>query len=120
MIDLKISSDEKEIIVSEHFMTFNDQPSELKFILNDEDFILQLIFVDDNKNKDSNILFNLEGDKLIGKFINFNHTLGMGNTDPIEIGENQGKKIFVNFWITKPSEKIDRRLVNITLYKEVD
>ena len=118
-MDCKITSDDKEIIVSEHFMTFNNQPSEIKYILNEETFILKLVFVDDDKKKDSNIQFNSEDNKLIVKFMNFNHTFGMGNLDPLEIGENQGKKIFVNFWITKPNEEISRRLVNITLYKEV-
>ena len=120
MIDLKINSDDKEIIVTEHFMTFSDQPTELKFSLNEEAFILKLIFIDDTTKKDSNVHFNVDGDKLIAKFINFNHTLGMGNLNPMEIGTNQGKKMFMNVWITKPSEEIARKLVNITIYKEVD
>lgn len=120
MIGPKIYSNDKEVIVSEHFMTFDDQPSELKFILNNETFILQLKFTPDDKKKDSNIDFNIAGDKLVVNFTNFNSTLGMGNLDPIAIAESLGKQIFMNVWISRPNAKIDRRLINITLYKEVN
>ena len=101
-------------------MTFDDQPSELEFLFNGDFFILQIKFLDEGGGKEENLHFNIEDNKLVLNFVNFNNIFGTGNQDPIEIGETQGKKIFMNVWISKLNDSVARRLIHITLYKEVD
>lgn len=120
MIDVEMISDGNKILVSEHFLTFNDQPCEIKFILNNETLIMSLVFEDDEKIEKPSTKFDDEDGILVVKFINFDAILGRGNINPVIIGTNQGKKLFMNYWISKPSDQTNYRLVNITIYQEGD
>ena len=50
--------------------------------------------------------------------INFNNTLGTGTTQPIELATFNGKKIYINFWISALSDNALKKL-EYNLYKEI-
>lgn len=120
MLNVEIISNGKKIIVSENFITFDDQACELKFNLNDETLIISLVFEIDKKIDGAKVKFETVEKILIVTFKNFDAAFGRGNVEPVEIGTNQGKKLFMNCWIIKPSKQTNYRLVNITIYQEVD
>ena len=117
MEELELKSGGKEIILTTSFLTFDNQPVDLKFTHNDEIFNVQLVFEDDGSKK-TDVETIVGDEKLILKLKNLINPLGSGSLKPFVIASiSQSQKIFCNFWINKPSKESNYRLIHITFYK---
>lgn len=71
----------------------------IDFVFNKEiGFIIRISFLQDNNNNDTRIegeTFDKKGGHL--KFINFNNSLGIGNTAPLTIGHINGRELLLNY-----------------------
>ena len=66
-----------------------------------EDLYFEFSLKDDNSNKEQNIKASAIDDKkgVRLEFINFNNTLGTGNTTPIRLAQIKNKSLHLNFRI---------------------
>jgi hypothetical protein len=81
-------------------------------IFNIEDLIFELKFINNSEtteNKISSILPD-DGKKMVLTFENFNNSLGIGNTDPIEVGWIGEQKLFFNYRVYSLTENTGKLL----------
>ncbi|OEF69247.1 DUF6864 domain-containing function [Vibrio tasmaniensis] len=65
-----------------------------------DDMTLKFVFEDDNNIKGSSYRGNVEGNIFTMSLINFKNGLGEGVLTPLEIGQRNGKKLLVSFYVT--------------------
>ena len=65
----------------------------------EHEFSIEFQFENNNK-KQSDLKISVDGSQKLITFtcINFNNSLGTGTTQPIELAENNNKKMFIHFW----------------------
>lgn len=97
-----IFSGNYELIDSKSILLFdNENPLEIEEVFNDQfKVMLRIIMVDDETKKYS-IQYNVDVTKNIVEYkcFNFNNSLGTGTRKPIEVGNLEGKKFYIHFWI---------------------
>lgn len=115
---LKWSSSRHEIVASGSVISFNKEPLHLVFALEGEDLEFIFTFAEDSREPDKPSLKAIpHGDrKLELQLVNFDHELGTGNSDPIEVGLLDGKNLLVNYRVYALSQS-ESRLLHYTFYK---
>jgi len=81
-------------------------------IFNIEDLIFELKFINNSETTEHKISSILpdDGKKMILTFENFNNSLGIGNTDPIEVGWIGEQKLFFNYRVYSLTENTGKLL----------
>ena len=75
-------------------------------------------FLDEKENKEQRMDFNpISNNELEIKLINFNNSLGTGNTEPLQIANLNNKKVYLNYRVYSLDSKSNRTL-HYTWYLE--
>jgi|ERR1700757_318608 len=71
----------------------------IDFIIDESaDFIVRLIFIDDDKQENHSRTAEKYGERGVQMtFINYNNSLGTGNGAPLKLGHFNGRELFLNF-----------------------
>ena len=102
---ISLSSAGKEVIATHTVHTFT--PEELDISL--ADLALQLRFLSDKGEQ--RIERKVVEEKILElKIFNFNNTLGTGLTEPIELGQVSGRKLYFVFTASSLSKKSIKRI----------
>lgn len=112
----RIKTGDYDVIASGTVITFGDQPTEiffgetqklsLKFVFLTEGIGMKMESVQANENSLELRLFN------------FNQGLNQGNLEPIRIGDENGKEVFLSFRSSRLNQSASRTL-EYTIYKHV-
>ena len=115
----EISSANNLIIDKGAVITF-DESADLTFYLHfDETFSFNLVFrfLSDNSGKRS-LLKEIENENtVVLKCTNFNNPFWTGTTKPIDLATFNGKKIYMNFWLSMLNGTGPRQ-VTYSIYSE--
>lgn len=65
--------------------------------INVDNLIIKFVFEDDTNDKSGRYSGNVEGDTFIFTLTNMNNALGEGVLSPLEIGNLNGRKLFLTF-----------------------
>lgn len=112
---ITVSQGKKTLLTTVSVVMISGEPVDIKI---EPDIIIQIAFVED-KNEKNFISFSIENECLKVKLQNFNNPLGSSTRTPIEIGDINGKKLFMHFIvhaIGNENEKI--RLLNCSFFTE--
>ncbi|MBT0091379.1 DUF6864 domain-containing function [Vibrio alginolyticus] len=95
----------RELIDSNNILlTANDEVT-----INIEGMTLRFVFENDSNVQGSNYRGSGEGNTFTMHLVNFRNNLGEGVLNPLEIGQRNGQRLFVSFFVhTLPNQ--DRRL----------
>lgn len=95
---MKISSGEYEVLYSGTIIGIEDKDIEFNFPENHASLKIIFSFKTDPLVKDSPIQFDLPGDKTLRlTLVNTNSSLGTGNTQVLEIGFIDNRKLYLNY-----------------------
>lgn len=76
-------------------ISFEQEPVTFELAI---DLLYRLVFRDDIENKEQRIEFNsISSHELEIILVNFNNSLGSGNTAPLEVGTLNNRRLFLNF-----------------------
>lgn len=77
-----------------------------------EDLLFELKFINNIETSENKISSSIgeDGKKMILTFQNFNNSIGIGNTDPIEIGWIGEHKLFLNYRVYSLTENTGKLL----------
>ena len=113
----KISSDHN-ILESGSVITYSDSNNLLFSIQMDESFGFELDFrFDSIKDEGRQLKKTVTNNTITLTCVNFDNTLGTGTKGPIELATFNGKKIYINFWVTALGENA-LKMVYYTIYSE--
>ncbi|EJW14301.1 hypothetical protein M5X00_31900 [Paenibacillus alvei] len=119
MEKITVTTESTEVISSGTLITYDNEPIKMSIDLNNWHLKLEFNFVQsENDNEDGNLRFRSNDNCLIIDFINFNNSLGMGNSTPIEIGQHRGKKLFLNYRVYSLTSNSDKTF-HYTLYRNL-
>lgn len=111
----EIKSGQADVIASGTVISFKKNPIEILFGFVNERLKLIIEFEEDKENKETRIKPSIPSkDTLILKLINYNNSLGSGNTEPLKIGNTEGRYIFLNYRV-HPLNEWDKT-VHYTIY----
>lgn len=108
MITTKIKSGKAEIISNGTVISFRGQPIQIEF----EDVLkntIRIVFeFKDDKTKEDTPYTNATADGLNLKIelFNFNNPLGSGSSAPLQIGNFEGKPMFLNYRVYKIGKNV--------------
>lgn len=111
----KITIGKYEVLTSGQFLGFSDQENILEISQGRSSIKIRFVFREDDSGKTelgSEIISNTD---LRVVFNNFNDSLGMGNTEPIRLGNFNGKELFFSYRISSLKDKTLRK-VEYTFY----
>jgi len=75
-------------------------PSQESIVFELEDLVIEFHFHDDKETQGAVVKTEISDEKHgVLRFTNFNNSLGIGNTKPLEIGTYHGKKLLLNYRI---------------------
>lgn len=102
----KVESSNKEVICSGSFITLVRDENKISFKYKGEDFNFKLSFFRDENTSASRIDYHPdEGEKTLSiNFYNFENGLGVGNTRPAIVAEDNERKIYASFIIYSLNE----------------
>lgn len=109
----KLFSGGKEIISSGTFISFSNEPSQLHFYYNNEEYILEIAFEGD-QTKHTNIYFGPDGEKIKFTFKNFNNEVAAINIETAHFAIIENRPAYANFVIT--DLKSLRKKITYTIY----
>ncbi|MDD4352916.1 MAG: hypothetical protein PHN56_00510 [Candidatus Nanoarchaeia archaeon] len=114
---MEIFSDNKKILNSGVFITYNNKPS--KLILKELDnLIINIIFKKDSSIKDLKFISEIiSKNEMNFIFYNFYDNIDMTLTNPVKLGENKNSIIFMNFFISNIKDFEFHKII-YTFYKE--
>lgn len=120
MTSITVYSSGHQVLGSGSVITYSNT-SDISFIIEmDETFKFQLVLkFEDIAGKESKIDLAPDTQKniLTMTCINFNNSLGIGTTAPIEVATFRGKTIFLHLWVYTLGEK-NLRKITYSLYLE--
>ena len=112
----EIKSGPTEIIASGTVISFKNNSIEIIFGSASERLKLIIEFEDDKENKEPLIKASISSNKaLILKLINYNNPLGMGNSEPINIGNFEGRELHLNYRVHALTNDLNKT-VHYTIY----
>jgi len=99
--------DNTEVVESGTIITFNNNPVTFSI----ENLQIRLIFLDNPSVNGNSIEYQLiSGLELNINCINFHHTIGIGNTNPLSLGELRGRRLYLNFRVYSLGPNLDRTI----------
>ena len=102
---MKIKSGEYEVIFSGTVIGMKDEPIEFHFPKNHASLIIIIEFILKPEVKGSSIEFKVINDKSLKLFlINVESSIGSGNTNRLEIGHLENRKLYLNYRIFSINE----------------
>lgn len=116
MEPVEVKSGSADIIASGTAIAFNGHPIEITFGPKSNRLTLILILNDNKNDKESKFESNIVDDatlKLV--FTNVNNPLGIGNISPVNIGELDGRELYLNTRIYS-IEGIKDKTVHYNIY----
>jgi hypothetical protein len=113
---MNISSEDLIILANGTVFTYKNKP--LTFNI-DPELILTFVFKDDVVNQAA----RTDGKEINANhaeltFINFNDPLGRGYTEPIKVGDINGRNVLMFIWITKMGNATPTKKIEYTFFKE--
>lgn len=117
---VSLSTPHHHVITSGSVITYNEEPLTIRFGLEGEDLEFMFTFLEDKSSPDEPSLQAIpHGErKLELRLVNFDHELGTGNADPIEVGLLNEKPLFVNYRVYA-LQASKSRLLHYTFYTAV-
>ena len=114
------TSGEKQVLDSSSIILF-DTTSTVNFNIQcDDTFSFELIFKFMNDNSKKQELKIEASENIITLLcLNFNNVLGTGTKQALEIATFEGRKIYINFWVTALGKDSLKRL-DYTIYREAE
>ncbi|HIF9174799.1 TPA: DUF6864 domain-containing function [Photobacterium damselae] len=109
-----IVNDRKLIESKQVLLSANDDIS-----IGIEDMTLKFVFENDNNEKGSSYRGNVEGNTFTMSLINFKNSLGEGVLTPLEIGQLNGKRLLISFYVTTLSTQERRFEYNLFLGRDI-
>ena len=109
--DIKISVGDYEIYDSGAVVSHENKD----ILFEVKNLKVKMVFMNDPDNKNYDAKISLPGDRscMIFTLINFNNSLGIGLTKPVEIGTINGTRLFLQFIVYRLGES-DSRMVSYT------
>ncbi len=112
---ISVSQGNKSLLTTVSVVLISGEPVEIKL---QPDVIIQISFVEEKNGKNS-ISFSIENERLIVTLQNFNNPLGSSTRTPIEIGDINGKKLFMHFLVHAVGNDNEKtRLLNCSFFTE--
>lgn len=112
-------SAEKSIVESGSTILFDPTSNFILKVSCDESFKFDLVFdfesTDENKH---DIEATVDGQIIKLKCINFNNVAGIGTNSAVEIATYNGKRIFLNFWVTPLGSQSLLKKIDYSIYFE--
>ena len=116
-LNYTISSNDKEILLSESFMSFDNEDPNVEIILA-KGFIIKFKFDDKNFDKKTvRVATEIVDKVLILTFINFNSSSGTSLINPMYIGHIQKKKVYLRATIHQITEM---KQIHLTIFIDKD
>lgn len=109
-----VSSQNHEILLNGSIITFSEEPVIFKF----EDLNITVKFENDNNTSQSLVKTYLDHNGLTLIMTNCNNPLGIGNTEPLQIGIIKSRKLFFNYIVHSLGEQSKNKLLNYCWYLE--
>jgi hypothetical protein len=111
--NMKIKSGNYDIHSAGTVISYENEPVTFYLAV---DLIVKLLFKDDDTKKEHAMEFNLiENHTLEILLINFNNSLGTGNTNPLRVGTLNNRYVYLNFRVHLLDIKTNRT-VHYTWY----
>jgi len=106
---MKITSGNYEVFDSGTVISFEQEPVTFHLA---EDLKIRILFRDDEEKKNENRLeFNPVNDKELEIIlINFNSSLGTGNTVPLQVGTLNNRNLYLNFRVYTLNVKTNKTI----------
>lgn len=106
-----------EIIASGQFILLSEGESSISITKGGEKLKFTFLFKEDD-SKEPKLQNDLISDKELSfSFFNFNNSLGLGNTVPLEVGSLDGKKLLFSYRVFSLTDK-NLRTLEYTFYSE--
>lgn len=116
MLEPNIMSGDAKIILTGTVIQFNRNPIEININFPDFPFKWILKFENDIKIHDNSLKATAPNQNTLETtFINFNNPVGVGSTNPLNIGKVGGENLYINYRIYSLSDNTDKT-VHYTIY----
>lgn len=107
---IKIKTGDYEVLASGQFIAISNAISSIELKKDSDQVTFEFEFQEDETKKPVIKSEDINPTTLKIKFLNFDSTLGIGNTKPLEVGTFGGKKLFFSYRIFNLSDRTLRTL----------
>lgn len=113
---MKIKCGEFEALDSGSVIGFENKPVEMRMDINGEECLFRFVFLEDLENKEERTEFtNVSSKELEIQIFNSISAFGMGTVEPIELGNINGKNLFLSYRVFTSSNS-EEKLLHYTWY----
>ena len=112
-MDIKIKSDKFSIVSTGSVIQFNNES--ITISLFDLSFVFNFI---STGSKDPKVTYSASGKIFSIQMCDFNNSLGTGNTQPVELGQVDNKKLYLNYRVYALDDCDFGRTIYYTFYLE--
>jgi hypothetical protein len=113
---MKIKCGDFEALDSGSVIGFENKPVEMRMDINGEECLFRFVFEEDPENREGRTEFlSLSSKELEIQIINSTSAFGMGTVEPVELGNINGKDLFLSYRIFTSSNS-EEKLLHYTWY----
>jgi hypothetical protein len=105
---MRITSGNYEVFDTGTVISFEQEPVTFHLA---PDLLIRISFRDDSENKENRLEFNpISNNELEILLINFNNSLGTGNTAPLQVGTLNNRRLYLNFRVYTLNVKTNKTI----------